>query len=230
MSYQKDVVDGQFNVLNNRLDLVALLKDDAPKKYNDSFFEKKSLLVIEIVETSTESKSEIETYKIRAKTLNVYVKTKQFGIDYAIAYWWHILELSKDEVNKIDSIKIFKDDKEIMNDKKINNSIESKNKKYITFKSLMFNGNFSELIGDEIISNIFFSKDEMINEFSKFEIIWNGAPLWANLYDNYFEDKVVVAYFYWIGGSNIERNVNSIAIDNDTLEINLVEKIMILLL
>ena len=224
MSYQKDVVDGQFNIVNNYHDLVALLKNDSPEKYNDAFFETKSLLATEIVETSTGSRSEIEAYKIKTKTLNVYVKTKQFSDDYAIAYWWHLLELSKDEVNKIDSIKIFKDDKEIMNDNKINNSTESENKKFITSKPLTFNGNFSELIGDEIISDIFFSKDEMINEFSKYEIIWNGAPLWANLCDNYFENKVIVAYFYWIGGSNIERNVDSIVIDNDTLEINLFEK------
>lgn len=141
MSYQKDVVDGQFNIVNNHHDLVALLKDDSPEKYNDAFFETKSLLATEIVETSTKSRSEIETYKIKAKTLNVYVKTKQFGDDYTIAYWWHLLELSKDEVNKIASIKIFKDDKEIMNDSISQNYYQSYSFSNVT--------NWPSFIGEE---------------------------------------------------------------------------------
>lgn len=118
MNYQGDVVDGQFNIVNNHLDLVALLDDVVPKKYDDSFFVTKSLLVINVVEANRNNKSEIETYTISDKTLNVYIETKQFGNDCVTACWWYILELSEDEIENIESIKIFKNDEEIMNENK----------------------------------------------------------------------------------------------------------------
>lgn len=118
MKYQGDVVDGRFNIVNNHPDLVALLDDVVPEKYDDSFFITKSLLVINVVETNRNNKSEIETYTISDKTLNVYIETKQFGNDCVTACWWYILELSEDEIENIESIKIFKNDEEIMNENK----------------------------------------------------------------------------------------------------------------
>lgn len=116
MSYPEDAVDNEFTLVNNHLDLLTLLKNDAPEKYNDSFFELKSLLIFKITEPSGGNKSEIESYEIIDKTLNVYVKTKQYGIAEDVGCWVFILELRKDEVNKFDGIRIFKDGEEIIKD------------------------------------------------------------------------------------------------------------------
>ena len=116
MSYPEDAVDNEFTLVNNHLDLLTLLKNDAPEKYNDSFFESKSLLIFKITEPSGGNKSEIESYEIIDKTLNVYVKTKQYGIAEDVGCWVFILELRKDEVNKFDGIRIFKDGEEIIKD------------------------------------------------------------------------------------------------------------------
>lgn len=118
MSYLEDVVDNEFTLVNNHLDLLTLLKNDTPDKYDDKFIETKSLLVFKIVEPSGGNKSEIESYEVTDKTLNVYVKTKQYGITEDVGGWVFILKLSKDEVNKFDCIRIFKDDEEIMSNEK----------------------------------------------------------------------------------------------------------------
>ena len=120
--FEDDHIDGQFKIVNNHIDLVTLLENDTPEKYNDNFFENKSLLVFKIVELSGGNKSEIESYEIIDKTLNVYVKTKQYGDTADMGYWWFILELSKDEVGNFDNVKIFKNGEEIMNDEKQNDS------------------------------------------------------------------------------------------------------------
>ena len=180
-SYQKDVVDGQFNIVNNHHDLVALLKDDSPEKYNDDFFEAKSLLAIEIVETSTGRRSEIEAYKIKTKTLNVYVKTKQFGDDYAIAYWWHLLELSKDEVNKIDSIKIFKDDKEIMNGSISQNYYQSYSFSNVT--------NWPSFIGEEYNLLSGERRYQFIMSFSELKNTFE-ASITNDVITNYFSENL----------------------------------------
>ena len=118
MSYPEDAVDNEFTLVNNHLDLLILLKNNAPEKYNESFFETKSLLIFKITEPSGGNKSEIESYEIIDKTLNVYVKTKQYGITEDVGCWVFILELSKDEINKFDGIRIFKDGEEIMSNEK----------------------------------------------------------------------------------------------------------------
>ena len=181
MSYQKDVVDGQFNIVNNYHDLVALLKNDSPEKYNDAFFETKSLLATEIVETSTGSRSEIEAYKIKDKALNLYVKTKQFGVDCAMVYWWHLLELSKDEVNKINSIKIFKDDKEIMNDSVSQNYYQSYSFSNVT--------NWPSFIGEEY--NLLFGERryQFIMSFSKLKNTFE-ASITNDVITNYFRENL----------------------------------------
>ncbi len=116
--FEDDNIDGQFKVVNNHIDLVTLLENDTPEKYNDDFFETKSLLVFKIVESSGGNKSEIESYEIIDNTLNVYVKTKQYENTDDVGYWWFILELSKDEVGNFDNVKIFKNGEEIMNGNK----------------------------------------------------------------------------------------------------------------
>ena len=70
MSYPEDAVDNEFTLVNNHLDLLILLKNNAPEKYNESFFETKSLLIFKITEPSGGNKSEIESYEIIDKTLD----------------------------------------------------------------------------------------------------------------------------------------------------------------
>ena len=113
--FEDDDVEGQFEVVKNHIDLVTLLENDTPEKYNEDFFEDKSLLVFKIVESSGGNKSVIESYIINDKTLNVYVKTKQYGDTADMGYWWFILELNKEESENFESIKIFKNGNEIMN-------------------------------------------------------------------------------------------------------------------
>lgn len=108
-----DGIDGEFEVINNHIDLVSLLETDVPEKYNEEFFKTKSLLVFKIVESSGGNRSEIESYRIDDNTLNVYVKTKLYGDTTDMGYWWFILELSKEEVETFESIKIFKNGDEI---------------------------------------------------------------------------------------------------------------------
>lgn len=113
--FEDDEGNCEFKVVNNHFDLVSLLEDDAPEKYDDNFFETKSLLVFKIVESSGGNKSEIESYEIIDKTLNAYVKTKQYGETCDMGYWWFILELSKEEVETFENVNIFKNGDEIMN-------------------------------------------------------------------------------------------------------------------
>lgn len=115
MSCPEDTVDNELTLVNNHLDLLTLLKNDAPEKYNDSFFETKSLLIFKIKEPSGGNKSEIESYEIINKTLTVYVKTKQYGISEDGRCRVFILELNKEEIETFECIKIFKDGNEIMN-------------------------------------------------------------------------------------------------------------------
>lgn len=118
MSSLEDAIDDEFTLVNNYLDLLKILNNDIPEKYNDDFFKTKSLFIFKITEPSGGNKSEIESYEIIDKTLSIYVKTKQYGITEDVGCWVFILELSKDEVNKFKGIRIFKDGEEIMNNEK----------------------------------------------------------------------------------------------------------------
>lgn len=117
--FEDDEGNCEFKVVNNHIDLVSLLEDDAPEKYDDNFFETKSLLVFKIVESSGGNKSEIESYEIIDKTLNLYVKTKQYGETCDMGYWWFILELSKEEVETFENVNIFKNGEEIMDENRL---------------------------------------------------------------------------------------------------------------
>ena len=112
-------VNGQFDIIENQADLVMLLKNDTPKKYNDSFFETNSLLIFKIVESSLKDKSEIESYEINDKTITINVKEVESKDDNVTDCWWYILELSKAEINSFENIKIIKNNKEIISDNKI---------------------------------------------------------------------------------------------------------------
>ncbi len=112
------VVEGEFSIADNHSDLDLLLNKDTPEKYNDSFFEKNSLLIFKIVEPSQGNKSEIKSYNIEKNLIRINVETIRTGDDCAMGYWWFILELSSEETNNFGHVKIFKNGEEIMNDDK----------------------------------------------------------------------------------------------------------------
>ena len=111
--------NNQFKVVNNHSDLVTLLENNTPEKYNEDFFKTKSLLVFEIFEESGGNRSEIESYEIIDKTINVYVETKQYGDTTDIGIWCFILELSNEEVETFDNVKIFKNGEVIMDENRL---------------------------------------------------------------------------------------------------------------
>ena len=117
--FEDDEGNGKFTIVNNHIDLVSLLENDTPEKYNEDFFETKSLLFFKIVESSSGNISEIESYEIIDKTLNIYVKTKQYGDTYGMGCWWFILKLSKEDVEKFDNVKIFKNGEKIMDENRL---------------------------------------------------------------------------------------------------------------
>lgn len=130
--FEEDDIDGKFEIINNHIDLITLLENNIPVKYDDNFFETKSLLVFKIVESSGGNKSEIESYIINDKILNVYVKTKQYGDTTDMGYWWFILELNKKEVKTFENVKIFKNGEEIMSETTIKtNHLTDEISKYI---------------------------------------------------------------------------------------------------
>ena len=117
--FEDDEGNNKFTIVNNHIDLVSLLENDTPEKFNEDFFEAKSLLFFKIVESSSGNISEIESYEIIDKTLNVYVKTKQYGDTRDMGCWWFILELSKEDVEKFDNVKIFKNGEKIMDENRL---------------------------------------------------------------------------------------------------------------
>ena len=138
--------NNQFKVVNNRIDLVTLLEDNTPEKYNEDFFKTQSLLVFKIFEESGGNRSEIESYEIMDKTLNVYVETKQYGDTTDIGIWCFILELSKEEVETFENVNIFKNGEEIVSGEKQN---ISNNLNYYTSYSFSNVINWPFFIGEE---------------------------------------------------------------------------------
>ncbi len=118
-SFKDDTLEGQFDFVDNHSDLALLLKNDMPEKYNESFFDESSLLIFKIFESSQGNKSEITSYKIKNRTITINVKTTEFGEILLVGHWWFILELKKEEVKKIDIVKIIKNDEKIMNVKRV---------------------------------------------------------------------------------------------------------------
>ena len=112
--FYEDANNGQLNMLDNYSALVTFLGNDTPNKYNDSFFERNSLLIFRVVESSDGNRSKIKSYTIIDKELNVYIETEIYGDTCAEGHWWFILELSKTEVNNIENVKIFKNNDEII--------------------------------------------------------------------------------------------------------------------
>lgn len=112
--FEENDVDGDFDLVDNYSDFIKLLKDDAPKKYDEEFFKTNSLLVFKNIESSSASLSEIKSYTIENHNITVVVETVKVGDDCAMGYWWFILELDKVKEEDINKVKIIKNDEELV--------------------------------------------------------------------------------------------------------------------
>ena len=93
--------------------MIKLLNDDTPEKYDNAFFENNSVIVFKNVETSSGNRSIIDSYDIENEIVTINVKTVDYGEICVLSCWWFILELDKNEVADIETIKIIKNGKEI---------------------------------------------------------------------------------------------------------------------
>jgi hypothetical protein len=125
-------INGDFFIVESTTDLNFLLDDNAPEEYNHSFFANNSLVVFKNVEPSMGSRSEIKSYFIDNGVLKIDVETVTVGMDCAIGWWWFILELDKEEITSIETIKLIKDDVELINGANIyNEAVKAYFEKYL---------------------------------------------------------------------------------------------------
>ena len=184
--FEEDNVERQFDIIYNHLDLVILLKNDIPEKYNDSFFETNSLLVFKIIEPSQGNKSEIGSYIINDKIITINVKTIQVGEDCEMGYWWFILELSKDEIDSFDTVKILKNGDEIINDTKA--GILAPQYNYYQSYSFCNIENWPKFIGEEYNLSFGERKYYFILSFSELKNIFETCT--GNEITDYFNTDI----------------------------------------
>jgi hypothetical protein len=96
----------RFDILKNSQDIEILLKTDSLDKYDDSFFEEKSLLAFTYIESCYDSQSAIKSYEITDNKITINVKNIKIGENISEGHWWFILELNKFEVDKIEQVEI----------------------------------------------------------------------------------------------------------------------------
>ena len=183
--FEDDEGNSKFTIVNNHIDLVSLLENDTPEKYNEDFFETKFLLFFKIVESSDGNKSEIESYIINDKTLNVYVKTKQYGDTADMECWWFILELKNNEFDNYGIIKIFKNGNEIIKDTKSNSLNQT-----IYYQSYSFDevGVWPDFIGNEYNLSFKERRYHFILSFDELVAIFEKS-IGSNI-DNYFNSNI----------------------------------------
>lgn len=214
----EEAVPGQYYFIETKSNLKEILKKDVPKEYDDVFFETKSLFVFKNIETSQGNESVIKSYDIKHNDLIVNVQTKKYGEDCAMGYSWFVLELSIEEIKSIETVKIIKNNVKIISGSKKD---EKWHFKYIKFEHLSFNGSFIGLNGNEEIVGVFHSEQEVIDTFSKYNISWLDVPFWNKLSDDFYENNVLIIYFSWFNGGNVERTVSSLYLKENKAIINL---------
>ena len=114
-----DYKEGLFKIVDNPKELIYILVNDTPEKYDEVFFDNHSLLVFRIVEKSKGIKSEIKSYKIKDNKITVNVEKIEKGDGTDKGYWWFILELTEEDAEKIKNVKIVKNKKVVIDDSKL---------------------------------------------------------------------------------------------------------------
>lgn len=105
--------EGDYNIVDTYKELVELIGNDIPKKYSSTFFEENSLVLFKIIESSAGNKSIIESYFIEGSTISIDVNTISYGDICVMGEWLFLLEVSKEEILKVDSVEIIKNNQSI---------------------------------------------------------------------------------------------------------------------
>ncbi|MCL2796754.1 MAG: hypothetical protein FWD58_01690 [Firmicutes bacterium] len=92
----------------------------------------------------------------------------------------------------------------------------------IAFEEVAFGGNFVGLNETEKFSVIIRSQQELMDFFDNRNVNWQAAPIWENHDGEFFENEVLVLVFFWTSGSNIERAIDNVYVDGETLTLQLI--------
>ena len=129
-------INGDFFIIQSTTDLYFLLNDNVPEKYDYSFFTNNSLVAFKKTEPSSKSESEIISYIIKNNVLTINVETVTVGMDCEISKWWFFLELDKEKITSIESIKVIEDGVEAINGANIySDAVQTYFEKYLQDRS-----------------------------------------------------------------------------------------------
>ncbi len=78
------------------------------KKYDDVYFEDKSLIVFENIEESSQNDSIIKSYKVEKEVLTINIETINYGEILEKEYYYYILELDTTEIQNVKDVKVIK--------------------------------------------------------------------------------------------------------------------------
>lgn len=100
------------------------------------------------------------------------------------------------------------------------------NTKSIKFKELKINAQFHHLNGKESSLAIIRSHQELVDFYSEYSHDWmNNEPIWNVYKDDYFNKKAIIVYLYYESGSNVNRYVNEVMVDDSVLTLKMVWKL-----
>ena len=67
------------------------------------------------------------------------------------------------------------------------------------------------------------SMEELVALFDAYKVTWYGEPFVESLPEDYFEEKAIVFYFYLTSGSNVQREIKGVFLEESILTIVLEE-------
>lgn len=65
------------------------------------------------------------------------------------------------------------------------------------------------------------SMEELVALFDAYKVTWYGEPFVESLPEDYFEEKAIVFYFYLTSGDNIQREIQGVFLDGNTLRLDM---------
>lgn len=65
------------------------------------------------------------------------------------------------------------------------------------------------------------SMEELVALFDAYKVTWYGEPFVESLPEGYFEEKAIVFYFYLTSGDNIQREIQGVFLDGNTLRLDM---------
>lgn len=67
------------------------------------------------------------------------------------------------------------------------------------------------------------TKEDLINVFSKIEIVWEDQPIWERYNEDFFETKSLIFVVQIESGTNIERVVEYVSLKNNEVTVYITE-------